>query len=120
MKKIITVLIVILLISFALFAQSPGDYRSVGNGNWNDATKWEIFNGSNWVSTSSYPGQNPGTGAVNILAFHEIKITASVPHPIASLWIQFFFDEYGTNEYYFGTLTFRAESSVSSDCVRKY
>ena len=122
MKKIITVLIVSLLISFTLFAQSPGDYRSVGNGNWNDATKWEIFNGSNWVSASSYPGQNPGTGAVNILAFHgnkdNSKCASSDSFPLDS--VLFLMSSRTIIIIISGILTFRAESAVSSGCVRKY
>ena len=66
MKKLASVLIASLLISVTVFAQSAGDYRSVGSGNWNDPTKWETYNGIRWVAASSYPGQNPGTGAVTI------------------------------------------------------
>jgi hypothetical protein len=113
MKKFILILIVSIGINFYVSAQSVGDYRSIANGNWNDATKWEIYNASNWVTATRYPGQDPGTGAVNISAFHEIKITASVAHPIASLWVQYYFDEYWTYEQYFGTLTFSAESAIS-------
>src|SRR6187549_2386288 len=85
MKKFLSVLIASILISYTVLAQSSGDYRSIGSGNWNDATKWETYNGSSWASTTSYPGQNTGTGAVTIMIFHEIKITASVPHPVASI-----------------------------------
>jgi len=112
MKKILLILIASIGINFYLSAQSAGDYRSVANGNWNDATKWEMFNGSSWVAASTYPGQNPGTGAVTINLFHEVKITASVPHPVASISTQIFFDEW-IYEYYYGTLSFGAESSVS-------
>jgi len=87
MKKFISVLIASILISFTVLAQSSGDYRSIGSGNWNDATKWETHNGSSWITTSTYPGQNSGTGAVTIRIFHELKLTASVPNPIASLLI---------------------------------
>ena len=66
MKKFISVLIASILISYTVLAQSSGDYRSIGSGNWNDATKWETYNGSSWVTTTTYPGQNSGTGAVTI------------------------------------------------------
>src|SRR6186997_1210780 len=85
MKKFISILIASILISVTLFAQSTGDYRSIGSGNWNDPTKWETYNGSTWVSTTTYPGQNSGTGAVTIKILHELKLTATVPTPIASL-----------------------------------
>jgi len=87
MKKFILILIASIGTSFYLSAQSAGDYRSVGNGNWNDTTMWETFNGNSWVSAANYPGQNSGTGAVTIKIFHEIKLTATVPNPIASLLI---------------------------------
>src|SRR5829696_1362969 len=113
MKKILLILIASIGINFYLSAQSAGDYRSVANGNWNDATKWEMFNGSSWVAASTYPGQNPGTGAVTINLFHEVKITASVPHPVASISTQIFFDEW-IYEYYYGTLNVVDESGSKS------
>jgi hypothetical protein len=85
MKKFISVLIASILISYTVLAQSSGDYKSIGSGNWNDPTKWETYNGSSWISTATYPGQNAGTGTVTIMHETEIKITASVPHPIANL-----------------------------------
>ena len=85
MKKFILILITSIGISFYLSAQ---DYQSISNGNWNDPTKWETYNGSTWVSATTYPGQNPGTGAVTIKIFHELKLTATVPSPIASLLIE--------------------------------
>src|SRR5678816_1004014 len=112
MKKFISVLLASILITCTVFAQSSGDYRSIGSGNWNDPTKWETYNGSSWVSTTTYPGQNSGSGAVIIMILHEIKITASVPHPVASISIQIFFDEW-IYEIYYGTLSFSAESAVS-------
>ena len=83
MKKFIHVLIAAILFSYTIFAQSSGDYRSIANGNWNDATKWEIYNGSNWIAASTYPGQHPGTSNVTIMT--EIKLTESVPNPIGEL-----------------------------------
>ena len=90
MKKIVLILIASIVISFSSSAQSVGDYRSIGNGNWNDATKWETYNGSSWISTTTYPGQNPGTGKVTIKTETEIKITQSIPQPIASLVVDLF------------------------------
>ncbi|HEU4860157.1 MAG TPA: fibronectin type III domain-containing protein [Chitinophagaceae bacterium] len=113
MKKSILILIAVIGINFYLSAQSVGDYRSIANGNWNEATKWEVYNGTNWVTTISYPGENPGTGSVDISAYHEIRLTGSVPHPIISLWIQSFYDEYWTYDYYSGALIFSAENAVS-------
>jgi len=84
--KIISILLVTLLATISkTSAQSAGDYRSIGNGNWNDPTKWEIYNGNSWVSTTSYPGQNTGTGSVTISNETEITVTASIPNSMASL-----------------------------------
>jgi hypothetical protein len=112
MKNIIFFLVALISISLSVSSQSTGDYRSVSSGNWNDPSKWEMYNGSNWVAASTYPGQNSGTGAVTISVYHLITITASVPQPVASVSIQSFFDEY-SYEYYAGTLSFSAENAVS-------
>ena len=96
MKKFISVLIASILISYTVLAQSSGDYSSIGNGNWNDPTKWQIFNGSSWVNTTTYPGQNPGTGAVIITNETEIKITATVPNPVSSLFV---YAEYARGQF---------------------
>src|SRR5688572_1406918 len=109
MKKIILILIASIVISFSSSAQSVGDYRSIGNGNWNDATKWETYNGSSWVSTTTYPGENPGTGKVTIMSETEIKITETVPHPVTTLSISI--DD--PNILPTGLLTFSAETAVS-------
>jgi hypothetical protein len=87
MKKFILILIASSLISFSVFAQSSGDYRSIVSGNWNDASKWEMYNGTKWVSATTYPGQNSGTGIVEFMNGTEIKITGSLSHPISSLYI---------------------------------
>ena len=36
-----------------------------------------------------------------------------MPHPVAALWVQSYYDEYWTYETYFGILSFSAESAVS-------
>src|SRR6187551_584748 len=111
MKKFISVLIVSILISYTVLSQSSGDYRSIGSGNWNDATKWETYNGSSWVSTTIYPGQHPGTGKVTITTDKEIKITQSLPQPIASLLVDLSWAY--PDGFHFGILAFSAESAVS-------
>ncbi|HET9278448.1 MAG TPA: fibronectin type III domain-containing protein, partial [Flavitalea sp.] len=108
MKKFILILIASIGISFYLSAQSAGDYRSIGSGNWNDATKWQRYNGSNWISTTTYPGQNPGTGGVTIMTETEIKVTETVPHPVTALFVSI--DD--PNIVPTG-LTFSAENAVS-------
>jgi hypothetical protein len=115
MKKVILTLIGSVVITVTVFTQSAGDYRSVANGNWNDVTKWETYNGSSWVSANTYPGQTPGTGTVTIIVETTMLITANVPYPITNLLVDNYqyFDDY-LNEYYvYGYVTFSAESTVS-------
>ena len=115
MKKFISVLIASILISYTLPAQSSGDYRSIGNGNWNDPAKWETYDGSSWIGASTYPGQNPGTGAVTIRIFHELILTATVPNPISSLLIEQLNDypAEGVIVSQNGIVTFSSENPVS-------
>src|SRR4030095_13567434 len=109
MKKIILTLIASVVITLNVFTQSAGDYRSVASGNWNDVTKWETYNGSNWISATSYPGQHAGTGAITIMNGTEIKITEAVSYPLASLNINVDLD--GILQP--GMLTFSSENAVS-------
>jgi hypothetical protein len=115
MKKFTLILIASIGISFSLSAQTAGDYRSVGNGNWNDPTKWERYNGSTWVSTTTYPGQNSGSGAVTIKILNEIMLTATVPNPIASLLIDQLYDypAEGSVVSQNGIVVFSSENPVS-------
>jgi hypothetical protein len=109
MKKFLVILIASIGISFYLSAQSAGDYRSVGNGNWNDPTKWERYNGNSWANTTTYPGQNTGTGKVTIMSETEIKITETVSHPVTTLFV--IIDD--PNILPPGLLTFSSETAVS-------
>ena len=111
MKKNLIILINLLGLSFTLFAQSANDYRSIASGNWNDATKWERYNGSSWASAVSYPGEQPGTGLVTITVPTEIKITETVPFPVSAIYNTTTITE--TWPYPSGVLTFSAETTVT-------
>ena len=114
MKNKILALVAMILIAVTATAQTAGDYRSIANGNWNNATMWEMYNGSSWSTASTYPGQNAGTGAVTIMILHEIVITATIPHPISSLLIDQLNDySDGSLVSHNGVLTFKAENAVS-------
>ena len=41
-KAILSFLFCFLSLS-EIFAQSDGDYRSVSNGNWSQANRWQVF-----------------------------------------------------------------------------
>ncbi|HVX50408.1 MAG TPA: T9SS type A sorting domain-containing protein [Chitinophagaceae bacterium] len=45
-------------------AQSPGDYRSAANGNWSDASTWEMFDGVGWITAVLPP--TPLSGVITI------------------------------------------------------
>ena len=112
MKKFILIFIAFVGINFYLSAQH---YMSVGNGNWNDPTIWETYNGNSWVAASTYPGQNPGTESVTITNNTEIKITASVPNSVSDLHVS---AEYARSHDNFssvplGKLIFSSESAAS-------
>jgi len=109
MKKFILILIASFGINFYLSAQSAGDYRSVGSGNWNDPTKWERYNGNSWISTATYPGQNSEAGGVTIMNETAINVTANVPYPVASLFISIDNPTIITK----GVLAFDAENAVT-------
>lgn len=56
-------------------AQALGDYRSKNTNNWKSPAGWQVYNGSNWVDSTTYPGENAGNYTVTILAGHTISIT---------------------------------------------
>lgn len=66
------------LVSLTGFAQTIGDYRSVGTGEWTNVNSWQTWNGSNWILATSYPGQNAGTYAVAIQAGSSIIVQSSL------------------------------------------
>jgi len=64
----------------ASFAQTAGDYRSVGTGDWKTLAIWQRFDGSVWITptTEGWPGQFTGTGAVSIKASDNVTISGSL------------------------------------------
>ncbi|WP_418263735.1 HYR domain-containing protein [Flavobacterium faecale] len=78
MKKKYLNFIFLLLISFSVFSQNLGDYKSVSNGDWSSASSWQVWNGSVWSIATNYPGQNPGTYAVNVASTHTITIATNL------------------------------------------
>ena len=74
-----------LLLINIIYSQNIGDFRSIASGDWNDSTKWQTYNGTNWVAATQYPGQTSGSYTVTIE-----EINASTPHvitiPVASTY----------------------------------
>jgi hypothetical protein len=67
------------------YAQQTGDFRSVGSGNWTNASNWQTFNGTTWVAASNYPGATTGTNFVYIQNGHTISLGSAIPSAIAGL-----------------------------------
>jgi len=86
MKTIFTslkLLLLTLIFSQTVFAQSVGDYRSVNapvspglGGNWNDITKWETYNGTTWVAAATAP--TSADGVITIRNGDSIRVNVAV------------------------------------------
>lgn len=77
MKKLIKNVAVLLCVLSAgiTAAQSPGDYRSAETGNWTDATTWEVYNGTSWISSTAYPDNKDS--AVTVRSGHVVTFNSS-------------------------------------------
>ncbi len=87
-------LVIILIFSayIGALAQTAGDYRSAGSGDFDQAGTWETYNGSSWVAALAPPDENDGT--VTIQFGHTVIVDAD--HTISSLEVE--------GELYFETL----------------
>jgi hypothetical protein len=68
-------------------AQTIGDFRSFSNGSWAASTSWETYDGASWEAATTFPGENAGTYAVEILAGHTISTTGISTEPMGTLTI---------------------------------
>jgi hypothetical protein len=65
------------LLSYPVFSQSAGDYRSnVASGNWNATSSWQRYNGTAWVAATTTP--TSADGAIEIRSGNVIIVTANV------------------------------------------
>ncbi len=74
-------------LSIVASAQIDGDYQftnSLGDGDWNNATNWEVYN-SGWQSASNYPGELVGAGTIYINDGNHIILSADIPENIGSI-----------------------------------
>lgn len=67
-----------------VFSQSVGDYRAIADGNWTTLATWEYYSGS-WGAATDYPGQNVGTGNVDIQNSYDVTLNVSPANAIGSL-----------------------------------
>lgn len=66
LKQYFTSIFLFLFVSFSAFAQNPGDYGVIANGDWDDPSTWGVWDGSSFVNDGTYPGQTAGTYDVYI------------------------------------------------------
>ncbi len=59
----------------AYAAPQLGDYRTTGSGNWNNASTWERFDGSSWISAGSAP--TTAENIITILNGHTITVSSN-------------------------------------------
>lgn len=64
------------MLTFHSVAQSTGDYRSAGTGNWAAASTWQIFDGSSFVAAPDAPGSSDGV--ITIRANHIITQSGDI------------------------------------------
>lgn len=83
-------------ISFVLFflyfflqghSQSLNDYRSIANGNWNNANTWEVFDGTNWVAATNFPGEVAGANDVFIESGFSVTLFFTIANSFNSLTV---------------------------------
>lgn len=59
------------------FCQTTGDYQTAQNGNWNQTSTWQIWNGTAWVTPVSVPSGS-SSAVVTVLAPHTVTCTTNV------------------------------------------
>src|SRR6478672_1739766 len=72
----VSLIMIAALITELTYAQSIGDYRSRQTGNWNSLNSWETFDGTSWISASTFPSSQDG--AITISNGDSIVITEAV------------------------------------------
>jgi hypothetical protein len=78
-KKVMLVVGLFLFIPFFLFAQSAGDYGSVGTGNWGTTgANWLVFvSAADWSDATAAPGAPTSSNNVWIRSGHTVNMEAS-------------------------------------------
>ncbi|WP_299683475.1 hypothetical protein [uncultured Tenacibaculum sp.] len=69
------------------FSQSINDYRAINTGNWTNIAVWEIYDGTSWISATSYPGQLTVTNDVIIGNDVTISINSNITGNINSVTV---------------------------------
>jgi len=121
--RIFLSIFILLIFSLSGFAQSVGDYRSNGDGNWSTLATWQRWSGAAWVVPTAgqgYPGQNASPALVTIRNGDIIDLDVSPANSIGSLdiptgnndsWINFT----GTN-----SLTVTGATTIAANSNNDY
>ena len=75
----------LLFFSISLFAQTTGDYRSRRDGDWDNPNTWQVFDGTDWVNATNYPGELTTSNSVTIRDDDEVDLDFSVPNAITTI-----------------------------------
>ena len=91
-KFLFTLLLLLLSFNNYSWGVSVGDYKSnATNFNWTTPSSWRVCTSvtpETWSTTSYYPGQNAGTGNVQIQDSHTVTLDGMIiPKAIGSLTV---------------------------------
>lgn len=87
-SKVWFLLLFVILSMTSLNAQTTGEYRSTGNGNWGTLATWQRWSGSAWVTPTAgqgYPGQNASPALVTIQGGHSVTQNVSPSNTISAI-----------------------------------
>ncbi|MGB4206048.1 MAG: hypothetical protein WBJ84_10585 [Bacteroidales bacterium] len=76
MKLMFFILTTLLIPYKFLFSQEIGDFRTKQNGNWNQTTTWQRFNGVSWENATTIPTYSDGI--ITVQSGHTVTVTADV------------------------------------------
>ena len=77
MKRILLLILCISVLStYITRAQSPGDFRSVGTGDWYTLAIWETYNGATWAPAAAFP--TSADGVITIQSPNVVTVTLPV------------------------------------------
>jgi hypothetical protein len=89
--KVLRYCVILLVFSgfcISVSGQSVGDYRTNSGGNWSNTGIWRRYDGSNWVTTTSYPGQGSGDGVVTIRHNVTLNVNISQANALGGLSVE--------------------------------
>lgn len=73
--KFFATIIMVALMATISSAQSTGDYKTAQAGDWNNTSTWLVYNGTSWVSATTYPINDQGAGTVTLN--HNVTVSGS-------------------------------------------